>query len=81
MLPLRAVQFDFPKPQPHRYPWNLPAFQQLDALAFQAPVTFLIGDDGSGQSTFLESVAEAAGFNPEGGAAMLAITQPIQTLI
>ncbi len=67
MLPLREVRFEFPEPQPNRYPWNLPALQQLDALAFQTTVTFLIGDNGSGKSTFLESVAEAAGFNPEGG--------------
>ncbi len=67
MLPLREVRFEFPKPRPHLYPWNLPALEQLDVLPFQTPVTLLIGDNGSGKSTFLESFAEVAGFNPEGG--------------
>lgn len=67
ILPLREVRLEFPEPPPHRYPWNIPAFHQLDALAFSTPVTFLIGENGSGKSIFLEALAKAVGFNPEGG--------------
>jgi predicted ATPase len=32
-----------------------------------APVTILVGENGTGKSTLLEAVAVACGFNPEGG--------------
>ena len=37
------------------------------ALAFDRPVTFLVGENGTGKSTLLEGIAVACGFNPEGG--------------
>lgn len=36
-------------------------------LALDVPVTFLVGENGSGKSTILEAIAVAGGFNPEGG--------------
>ncbi len=36
-------------------------------LTFDAPVTFLVGENGTGKSTLLEGIAVACGFNPEGG--------------
>ncbi len=36
-------------------------------LAFDCPVTFLVGENGTGKSTLLEAIAVACGFNPEGG--------------
>ena len=36
-------------------------------LAFDRPVTFLVGENGAGKSTLLEGIAVACGFNPEGG--------------
>ena len=38
-----------------------------NTLDFDAPVTFLIGENGTGKSTLLEGIAVACGFNPEGG--------------
>ena len=38
-----------------------------NALEFDRPVTFLVGENGTGKSTLLEGVAVACGFNPEGG--------------
>ncbi len=38
-----------------------------NALAFDRPVTFLVGENGTGKSTLLEAIAVACGFNPEGG--------------
>ncbi|WP_375103938.1 AAA family ATPase [Paenibacillus sp. RS8] len=49
------------------YPFYLPAVRTLDRLIFQKPVTFLVGENGTGKSTLLEGIAAAWGFNPEGG--------------
>ncbi len=38
-----------------------------NALDFDCPVTFLVGENGTGKSTLLEGLAVACGFNPEGG--------------
>jgi predicted ATPase len=50
-----------------RYPFALPAVVRLERLVFRHPVTFFIGENGSGKSTFLEAIAVALGFNAEGG--------------
>lgn len=36
-------------------------------LDFDAPVTFFVGENGTGKSTLLEAMAVALGFNAEGG--------------
>lgn len=46
---------------------ELPAVKYLTQLPFDSPVTFLIGENGTGKSTLLEAIAVACGFNPEGG--------------
>jgi predicted ATPase len=50
------------------YPFNLPI---LDggrlALSFERPVTFFIGDNGTGKSTLLEAIARQCGFGVRGG--------------
>lgn len=38
-----------------------------NSLEFDRPVTFLVGENGTGKSTLLEGIAVACGFNPEGG--------------
>ena len=40
---------------------------QVDGLDFVAPVTFFVGENGTGKSTLLEAMAVAYGFNAEGG--------------
>ncbi|AGL02270.1 putative ATPase [Desulfoscipio gibsoniae DSM 7213] len=50
-----------------QYPFSLPAICTLETLVFHPRVTFLVGENGTGKSTFLEAVAVAYGFNPEGG--------------
>ena len=39
----------------------------MDYLEFHKPITFFVGENGSGKSTMLEAIAVAYGFNPEGG--------------
>lgn len=54
-------------PQAPAYPFGLPAFQGIERLDFNRFLTFFIGENGTGKSTLLESLAIQAGFNPEGG--------------
>lgn len=49
------------------YVFSLPAVKHLGRLELRQPVTFLVGENGTGKSTLLEAVAVACGFNPEGG--------------
>jgi predicted ATPase len=49
------------------YPFSMPAIRHLEEIRFRSPVTYFIGENGTGKSTLLEAVAIAAGFNPEGG--------------
>ena len=50
---------------------SLPAVRALGGrdhpLTFPAPVTCLVGENGTGKSTLLEAIAVACGFNAEGG--------------
>jgi predicted ATPase len=43
------------------FPWSVPVVAQLEALEFRKPVTFFVGENGSGKSTVLEAIA--AGLN------------------
>lgn len=49
------------------YPFSLPVFRHLDRLRLTSPVTFFVGENGTGKSTLLEAIAVNYGFNPEGG--------------
>ncbi len=49
---------------------NIPAIRFLgsvEQLSFKKPVTFFVGENGTGKSTILEAIAVASGFNAEGG--------------
>lgn len=41
------------------FPFDVPAIASLEALHFDGPVTLLVGENGSGKSTFLEALAIA----------------------
>ncbi len=41
------------------FPWTVPALRALRELRFDAPVTFLMGENGCGKSTLLEALAVA----------------------
>lgn len=52
------------------YPFSIPAIRFLreaGGLAFDKPVTFFVGENGTGKSTLIEAIAVAMGFNAEGG--------------
>jgi predicted ATPase len=58
------------KPPPEcrdEHPFTIPAIRAIKHLRLDPGVTILVGENGSGKSTLLEGIAEAYGFNPEGG--------------
>ncbi len=46
---------------------RIEALKGISSLEFDNNVTFFVGENGSGKSTVLESLAITSGFNPEGG--------------
>jgi predicted ATPase len=53
---------------PSAYPFCLPLFRQPGfELAFDRPVTIIVGENGTGKSTLLEGIAVLAGFDEGGG--------------
>ncbi|WP_088187062.1 AAA family ATPase [Desulfosporosinus sp. FKA] len=65
---IRYIELDRERvPSFSEYPFNLPAIKNLQRLSFHPQVTFIVGENGSGKSTILESIAVAYGFNAEGG--------------
>ena len=49
------------------YPFCLPVVRNLTELHLNQPVTFFVGENGTGKSTILEAIAVNFGFNAEGG--------------
>jgi len=49
------------------YVYSIPAIRNLQTLTFHSPVTFFVGENGTGKSTLLEAIAVGCGFNAEGG--------------
>lgn len=49
------------------YVRNIKALRKLKEMQFNKPITFFVGENGSGKSTILEAIAENYGFNKEGG--------------
>jgi predicted ATPase len=43
-----------------RFPFSVPVIRTLAGLRFDSPVTFFVGENGSGKSTVLEAIAAAA---------------------
>src|SRR5216683_2716135 len=54
-----------------RWPFTVPCIAALarEGLELTRPVTFLVGENGSGKSTVVEAVAEAFGLDARGGRA------------
>jgi predicted ATPase len=49
------------------YPYSLPAIKNFSTLTLHPKVTYIVGENGTGKSTFLEAIAVAWGINAEGG--------------
>lgn len=71
MIYIQKITNRRPEEERTEYPYNIPAIRHLNEFEFRRSVTFIIGENGAGKSTFVEAVAVRAGFNPEGGSAYL----------
>ncbi|MBI1759687.1 MAG: ABC transporter [Actinobacteria bacterium] len=63
------------------WPYTVPAVAELAerGLTITRPVTFLVGDNGSGKSTIVEAIAEGFSLDPYGGRAGTATGRPEPT--
>ena len=50
-----------------KYPFNINIVKNFDELNFDSQVTFFVGENGVGKSTFMEAIAVALGLPAEGG--------------
>lgn len=64
---IQSVSVDWERVPADSYLRSIPAISSLETLRFDAPLTFLVGENGTGKSTLIEAIAVSYGFNPEGG--------------
>lgn len=64
---IQSIRIDWNKIEENSYLKEIHSIKELNELKFTSPITFLVGDNGTGKSTLLEAIAIAYGFNPEGG--------------
>ncbi len=50
-----------------KYPFNIKVVRNFEELQFTSPVTFFVGENGIGKSTFIEALAVSLGLPAEGG--------------
>ena len=61
MIHLRSISIKSGANKIAAYPFNIPVIKKFKSIELLSPVTFLVGENGSGKSTFLEAIA--AGVN------------------
>ena len=66
-LHIKGINIDWDKISQGSYLREIPSISGMSTLMFHKPITFFVGENGSGKSTMLEAIAVAYGFNPEGG--------------
>lgn len=64
---IQQVRINWNEIDRYSYLREIDAIKDIKSLDFQYPITFFVGENGSGKSTMLEAMAIAYGFNPEGG--------------
>lgn len=68
MIHLRSINIDPKVKRLRAFPFNISLFQNLQHLEFRSPITFFVGENGTGKSTLLEALAAGAGLDAIGGA-------------
>ncbi len=69
-LYIDSVRLNYDKAEQNgfdKYPLNIRCIKNLNKIDFKNRVTFLVGENGIGKSTFIEALALKVGLNPEGG--------------
>lgn len=67
MLFIKGINIKKSDNLPDEYPYNIPLIKNFEELLFDKPVSFFVGENGTGKSTFIEAIAVACGLNAEGG--------------
>lgn len=71
MLLLRSVEKKNLLNNAGIFPFTVPSIRSFEKITFDKPVTFLVGENGSGKSTFLEALAGAIGSTTVGSESVL----------
>ncbi|MBE5774421.1 MAG: ABC transporter ATP-binding protein [Clostridiales bacterium] len=64
---IRSISIDWSLITPDSYLRDISALRFDGGIELDHPVTFFVGENGTGKSTLLEAVAVACGFSAEGG--------------
>jgi predicted ATPase len=64
---IKSIKINWDRIEKNNYVRSIPSIHFISQLEFNKKVTFFVGENGTGKSTLLESIAVAYGFNPEGG--------------
>lgn len=64
---IKGIKIDWNRIEKNNYIRSIDSIHSINQLEFNNNVTFFVGENGTGKSTLLESIAVAYGFNPEGG--------------
>lgn len=67
MIHLRSISLKTGAGKIEGFPFNLALVKKFKTVELNRPVTFLVGENGSGKSTFLEALAASAGSVAIGG--------------
>jgi predicted ATPase len=57
----KVVLLSHKYPTQEHHPFNLPVLRQTEEIVFDAPVTLLVGENGTGKSSLLEALARRCG--------------------
>lgn len=64
---IKGIKIDWNQVEKNNYIRKISSIHSINHLEFSNNITFFVGENGTGKSTLLESIAVAYGFNPEGG--------------
>lgn len=64
---LKEIVLKRPDKPTNQFPFSIPAFSVGLRLELSKPITFFVGENGTGKSTLLEGMAQKIGLNTGGG--------------
>ena len=67
MIYLQSLRRKYAQWPDEEFPFTLPVVRELESLTFRSPVTFFVGENGTGKSTILEAMATGVGAITVGG--------------